>query len=122
MKTFKNILTASSATVAAFFTNVIIYAAEADILKEQDRTMVNSSTFLRASVVLIVNYFLSFLGFITVLIIIYNGALVVVGSDEGRLEKAGKNIGYSLIGIVIIFLAFAIVNWVIPAVLGPGTQ
>ncbi len=122
MKTLKNLLTIGSATFATLFTNVALYAAESDILKEQDRLAVTSTTFLREGVINVVNYFLGFLGLVTVLIVVYNGVQVVTGSDEGRLATAGKNIGYSLVGIVIIFLAFAIVNFIIPSILGVATQ
>ena len=122
MKTLKNLITVGSATFSAFMIQAVSFAAESDILKEQDRLGVTSTTFLRQGIVNIVNYFLGFLGLLTVLIIVYNGVQVVAGTDEGRLATAGKNIGYSIVGLIIIFLAYAVVNFVLPAVLGITSQ
>lgn len=66
----------------------------------------------------IVNWLLSFLGLIAVVMIIYGGFLYVTaaGNDE-KINKAKKIIMYAIVGIVVILLSFAIVN----TVLGAGT-
>ena len=66
----------------------------------------------------VVNFFLTFLGLIAVVMIIYGGFLYVsAAGKEDKIEQAKKIIMYSVIGIIIILLSFAIVN----TVLGAGT-
>lgn len=67
----------------------------------------------------IVNFFLYFLGFIATIMIIYGGILYVTsaGNDE-NVGKAKKILMYSVAGIIIILLSFAIVNTVIGAGVG----
>ena len=73
-------------------------------------------TDLRTQILTIVNYFLTFLGLVAVIGVIYSGGLMVtsMGNDE-QFEKGKKGIGYLIIGIIIILLSYAIVNWVIGA-------
>lgn len=71
----------------------------------------------------IVNYFLGFLGLIAVLMIIYGGVLyVTAGTDAGKVDKAKKMIMYAITGIIIVFLSFALVNTVLKAGLGAGSN
>ncbi len=66
----------------------------------------------------IVGYILGFLGFIAVVMIIYGGFLYIsAAGKEDKIGTAKKIILYSVIGIVIILLSYAIVN----TVLGAGT-
>lgn len=73
---------------------------------------------IRALVLRIVNFFLGFLGILAVIMVIYGGVTYVTaaGADEA-IGNAKKIILYSLVGIIIILLSFAIVN----TVLGAGT-
>lgn len=87
-------------------------------------TAVTSSTggqgSLRQLALTIVNFALTFLGLIAVVMIIYGGFLyVTAGGKEDKVETAKKIIMYSIIGIIIILLSFAIVNTVLTA--GTGT-
>ena len=68
-----------------------------------------------------VNYFLTFLGIVAVIMIIYGGITYVTaaGQDEG-IGNAKKIIMYALVGIIIILLSFAIVNTILGA--GTGTE
>ncbi len=64
----------------------------------------------------IVNFFLTFLGLIAVVMIIYGGFLYVsAAGKEDKIEAAKKIIMYSIIGIIIILLSFAIVNTILNA-------
>lgn len=66
----------------------------------------------------IVNYFLGFLGIVAVIMVIYGGiTYVTAGGKDEAIGNAKKIIMYSLVGIIIILLSFAIVN----TVLGAGT-
>lgn len=73
---------------------------------------------LKALALKIINYFLGFLGIVTVIMVIYGGVTYVTaaGKDES-LQNAKKIIMYSLVGIIVILLSFAIVN----TILGAGT-
>ncbi len=56
---------------------------------------------------------LTFLGIIAVLIIVIAGIrLIIGGADEGQREKARNSILYAIIGLIVILLAGAIVQWV----------
>jgi ABC-type transport system involved in cytochrome bd biosynthesis fused ATPase/permease subunit len=56
---------------------------------------------------------LTFLGIIAVLIIVIAGIrLIIGGADEGQREKARDSILYAVIGLIVILLAGAIVQWV----------
>ncbi|OIO52935.1 hypothetical protein COT40_00440 [Candidatus Peregrinibacteria bacterium CG08_land_8_20_14_0_20_41_10] len=112
-----------SGLVLFLVSTVSALAAETDILKEQDRLGVTSTTFLRQGVVNIVNYGLGFLGLIAVLMIVYAGVKLVSSAGSEEAMKSGKKtIGYAIVGIIIIFLSFAIVNWIIPATGGIPSQ
>lgn len=56
---------------------------------------------------------LTFLGIIAVLVIVVAGIrLIVGGADEGQREKARNMVLYAIIGLILILLAGAIVQWV----------
>jgi hypothetical protein len=76
---------------------------------------------LRQLVLTMVNYFLTFLGIVAVIMIIYGGITYVTaaGQDEA-VGNAKKIIMYALVGIIIILLSFAIVNTILGA--GTGTE
>ena len=59
----------------------------------------------------LVNWLLGFVGIIAVVLFIYAGVLFLIsaGNDES-VGKAKKIMLYAVIGIVIIFLAYTIVN------------
>lgn len=73
-------------------------------------------TDIRVQVIKIINYFLSFLGLICVIMIIYAGFLLIfsLGSDE-TISKAKTIITYVAIGIIVILLSYVIVNFLIAA-------
>lgn len=68
----------------------------------------------------ILNFFLSFLGFVATIMVIYGGILYVTsaGNDE-NVGKAKKILLYAIVGIVIILLSFALINTILGA--GAGT-
>lgn len=68
----------------------------------------------RATVIAYINYFLAFLGLLAVAFIIYAGILMVTAAGDEEAVTKGKNIIlYAAIGIIIILLAWTIVNFVI---------
>lgn len=71
-------------------------------------------TSLRGIIITIVNFFLTFLGLLTVVMVIYGGFLYVsAGGVEDNVGKAKKILLYSVIGIVIIVASFAFVNTIL---------
>ena len=64
----------------------------------------------------IVNYFLTFLGFLSVLMVIYGGILYITAAGNEENAKKGKTIiMYAAIGIIIVLLSFAIINTILGA-------
>lgn len=71
---------------------------------------------LRTIILTILNYFLGFLGLLTVIFIIYAGILyVTAGGNDENVNKAKGIIKNAAIGLIIILLSFALVNFVLGA-------
>lgn len=65
----------------------------------------------------IVNVLLFLIGAISVIMLIIGGIRYTVSAgDSGSVTAAKNTIMYALIGLIIAFLAYAIVNWVLGAV------
>lgn len=65
----------------------------------------------------IVNVLLFIIGAISVIMLIFGGIRYTVsGGDSGAVTSAKNTIMYAIIGLIVAFLAFAIVNWVLGAV------
>jgi len=70
----------------------------------------------------IVNVLLFIIGAICVIMLIYGGIRYTTSGGNAANVTAAKNtIMYAIIGLVIAFLAFAIVNWVLGAITPAGT-
>ena len=62
----------------------------------------------------IVNVLLFVIGAISVIMLIIGGVCYTISAgDSGNVTAAKNTIMYALIGLIIAFLAFAIVNWVL---------
>ena len=62
----------------------------------------------------IVTYLLTFVSLVGVIYIIYAGAqLMLSAGDEEKLKKTRQIILYVVLGIIIIWLSFPIINWTI---------
>jgi hypothetical protein len=67
----------------------------------------------------VVNVLLFIIGAISVIMLIIGGIRYTVSAGDSSNVTAAKNtIMYAIIGLIIAFLAFAIVNWVLGALLG----
>jgi hypothetical protein len=65
----------------------------------------------------VVNVLLFVVGAISVIMLIIGGIRYTIsGGDSGNVTAAKNTIMYALIGLVVAFLAFAIVNWVLGAI------
>ncbi len=71
---------------------------------------------LKSIVKTILNFALSFLGFVMVIMIIYAGVLYVTAAgNEDNVGKAKKILMYCAIGTLLIFISFAFVNTLLGA-------
>ncbi len=62
----------------------------------------------------LVNVLLFIVGSLAVIMIIVSGILYVISTgDAGKVAKAKNTLMYSVVGLVVAFIAFAIVNWVL---------
>lgn len=80
------------------------------------RVLSGNQTGLRGIVLTIVNFFLTFLGLLAVVMVIYGGFLYVGSAgNEEAVGKAKKILMYAAIGIIIIIVSFALVNTLLSA-------
>lgn len=62
----------------------------------------------------IVNTLLFIIGALAVVMIIFGGIQYTTSAgDAGRVAKAKNTIIYSVVGLIVAFLAYAVVNWVL---------
>lgn len=67
----------------------------------------------------VVNVLLYVIGAISVVMLIFGGIRYTIsGGDSSRVTAAKNTIMYALIGLVVAFLAYAIVNWVLGSLSG----
>lgn len=77
-------------------------------------------TDLRRALLNITNFVLGFASLVAVLTIIYGGVLYLTSlGNEERVDVARKTIAYAIIGLVIMGLAFAIVQVLVGVILAP---
>jgi len=68
---------------------------------------------LKDTIVGFINYFLLILGLVAVGFIIYAGVKMLTSQgNESKVKEGTKMITYAIIGLLVIFLAYAIVAWV----------
>lgn len=78
--------------------------------------LTGGQTGIRALVLAIINFFLTFLGLLAVVMVIYGGFLYVGSAgNEENVNKAKKILMYAVIGIIIIIVSFALVNAILGA-------
>lgn len=78
-----------------------------------DVTGNGSTSDIRVTAINVLRTILSFLGLVAVIVIVIAGIrLIIGGADEGQREKARNAVVYAIIGLVLILLARAIVDFV----------
>lgn len=78
-----------------------------------------NSNNLMETVTLIINVIIGVIGFVAVVVIILGGVQYTTSAgDPGKVKKAKDTILYGIVGLVIALLAFAIVNFVLGAIMG----
>lgn len=76
------------------------------------------TTDFKTSVIDIINAVIGVLGVVAVVVVIIGGVTYMTSSgDAGKVKKAKDTILYGVIGLVVVALAFAIVNFVLGNVL-----
>ena len=86
-----------------------------DSIKGANNATANTTLFGPNSIfTTVVNVLLFIIGAISVVMLIIGGIRYTLSAgDSGNVTAAKNTIMYALIGLVIAFLAFAIVNWVL---------
>ncbi len=105
--------------VNMFGANIALAQGAIDITTDQPGIIGQLSggqTGLRGIVLTIVNFFLTFLGLLAVIMVIYGGFLYVSSAgNEENVNKAKKILLYAVVGIVVIIVSFALVNTILGA-------
>lgn len=117
MNTFAKRMLATGAAVAM----ALPFAALAQIDIDSEATEITSDFNLasgqgdlRATIIGIVQWVLSFLGLVAVIIILYGGFVwMTAGGNEEKISSAKGTLTAGLIGLVIILSAWAITNFVV---------
>ncbi len=126
-KTLKQVLIVFGLMIGALSLMSIIPSAAAAVISGGDQptelsSITGGESSIRQLALRIVNYFLTFLGLIAVIMVIYGGiTYVIAGGEEEKIGEAKKIIMYALVGLVIILLSFALVNTVLGAAKGEST-
>lgn len=120
-KLLKQVLIVFGLMVGALTLMSVIPTASAALIAPTDNpgeisTATGGEGSIRSLVLRIVNYFLTFLGLISVVMVIYGGITYVIaaGEDE-KIGNAKKIITYALVGLVIVLISFAVVNTILGA-------
>lgn len=70
----------------------------------------------------VINIMLFIVGILSVIMIIYSGIRYVTSrGDSGQVGSAKNTLMYSVVGLVIALVAYALVNWVFASVTGTTT-
>ncbi|MFZ2126003.1 MAG: pilin [Candidatus Microsaccharimonas sp.] len=87
--------------------------------QNQDSTICqNQNETVDSLITNVINVLLFVVGIISVVMIIIGGIMYATSAgDSGAVTKAKNTILYAVIGLVVAFLAFAIVNWVVGTLL-----
>ena len=119
MKRYKNPLIAAALSlvvaIVAAVTPVALPSASAQFTKgvEAARTPEMSTKSIGTTIGDVVNILLYFVGAIAVIIMIWGGFQYITSSGDSQKATTAKNtIMYAVIGIIVVVLSYAIVNWV----------
>jgi len=77
---------------------------------------------LRVSIAKMIKTFLGFLGIIFVILVLYAGFLwMTAGGNESKIEESKKYLSRSIIGLIIILMAYSITGMIICYTVGATT-
>lgn len=121
----KKALAAAGATATVFMFNTVPAMAQLISPTDQPGRLAEATGgqgSFRDLLLTFLNFFLGFLGIVAVIMVIYGGVLYVTAAgNQESIDKGKKIIMYAVIGIVIILLAFALVNTLLSG-LGAGAD
>ncbi|MBT4277817.1 hypothetical protein HOD96_03685 [Candidatus Falkowbacteria bacterium] len=107
--------------VASFLIGSFVFA-QAEITDELGTTLGLTTKTLRSMLISVIKAALGFFGIIAVSVILYGGfTWMTSGGSTEKIEKAKKILVNGLIGLVIILLSFAIVQFVSRSIVGNGS-
>ncbi len=106
--------------VGLFVSARSVLAAPSDIVRSTDcPSNTNCNPDIRNQVTVVINYLLTFIGLIAVILVIFAGfQMMTAQGDQGKVQKAQKLITYVAIGIVVMLIAYAIVNFIVNIAFG----
>lgn len=109
--------TAASAAVIGVLAGLPVLAQNVDVGLDAAAATGLSTTDIRTFIGRIVSYFLGLLGIIAVALVMYAGFLwMTAGGNEEKIAQAKRILTNAVIGLVIIVSAFAIVQFVLNAI------
>lgn len=109
-----SIITATVAAPLVATTTPAFADAKTEITNGVNSVNDGNSTDLPAFITNIVNIMLFLAGVVAVIMIIIGGIRFVVSNgDSGSVKSAKDTVLYSVIGLIVVILAYAIVNFVI---------
>lgn len=93
----------------------------ADSYAECNLPAVSGDDTLMNRLTIIINVITAVLGFVAVVVIILGGvSFMTSAGDPGKVTKAKSTILYGVVGLVVVLLAFAIVNFILSSMFGIG--
>jgi cysteine-rich repeat protein len=97
------------------------FAQEVDLESFAEQAGFSTSASITVIIARLIRTVISFIGVIAVAYMVYGGFLWMTSAGEAtRLKKAKDVLTNALIGLVIVFLSFAIVSFVLRALVGDG--
>lgn len=76
-------------------------------------------TSVQAVITNIINAVLSIVGLVAVAMLIYGGALIMIsGGEKEKYESGKKTITYAVVGLIVVILSYAIMNFIVKAITG----
>jgi heme O synthase-like polyprenyltransferase len=67
------------------------------------------------------NTVIAFAALLTVIMLVYSGIKFIISAgDDSKIEEAQKVIIYSLIGLVVVFIAPLVIRFILGTLLGEG--
>ncbi len=101
--------------VIAVVAPIAVPSASAQFSKgiEAARTPEMSTKPIGTTITEVVNIFLYFVGAVSVIVMIWGGFQYITSSGDSQKATTAKNtIMYAVIGIIVVVMSYAIVNWV----------
>lgn len=118
MKTIKTLLVAAFFALATTLIPAGLVSAQGvldEACSTSDSAICNNTEQTAGDVIgVVINTLLFIVGALSVIMIIYGGIRYTTSAgDAAKVTSAKNTITYAIVGLVVSFLAFAVVNWVL---------